>query len=307
MNALLLMFLACGEKDTTDTTTTEDTATTTTDGVALSDFIYVTEAATGDDSCFAGEAGVLGSDIAFSSWNTQDVNTDLVATISLDAEVIDFESDDPVEEATVDIFWSNTVSGVSDSSDISAEDGSVSIEAESCSPFSYRVYTDPALEETKVTIEANTVESPSATTTDLNSVSSATYRVITALMGISPDDDKGLVAGTMYDCNEDPIRGAQVVVRDVDGNIPESLVVKYFVDDFPNRNQEWTSEDGRWLAVNVPEGTWYVDAYVSDGAGGHTVKGSVIIEVSADSINISNIHTGFGDGIKYPEACLVSE
>lgn len=307
MNALLLMFLACGEKDTTDTTTTEDTATTTTDGVALSDFIYVTEAATGDDSCFAGEAGVLGSDIAFSSWNTQDVNIDLVATISLDAEVIDFESDDPVEEATVDIFWSNTVSGVSDSSDISAEDGSVSIEAESCSPFSYRVYTDPALEETKVTIEANTVESPSATTTDLNSVSSATYRVITALMGISPDDDKGLVAGTMYDCNEDPIRGAQVVVRDVDGNIPESLVVKYFVDDFPNRNQEWTSEDGLWLAVNVPEGTWYVDAYVSDGAGGHTVKGSVIIEVSADSINISNIHTGFGDGIKYPEACLVSE
>jgi hypothetical protein len=307
MNALLLMFLACGEKDATEETTTEDTETTETEGVALSDFIYVTEAATGDDSCFAGESGVLGYEIASSSWNAQDVATSSVTTISLDAEVIDFESDDPVEEAFVDIFWSNTVSGTSDSSDVSAEDGSASIEVEACSPFSYRVYTDPALEETKVTIEANTVEKPTSTATELNSVSSATYRVITALMGISPDDDKGLVAGTMYDCNEEAIEGAQVVVRDVDGNIPESLVVKYFVDDFPNRTQEWTSADGLWLAVNVPAGTWFVDAYVSDGAGGHTVKGSTAIEVSADSINISNIHTGFGDGIKYPESCLVSE
>ena len=97
--------------------------------------------------------------------------------------------------------------------------------------------------------------------------------------------------------------GAQVVVRDADGNIPESLVVKYFVDDFPNRNQEWTSEDGLWVAVNVPVGTWYVDAYVSDGAGGHIVKGTTVVEVIADSINVSNIHTGYGDGIRYPEGC----
>mgnify|MGYP000948633263 CR=1 FL=1 len=99
MNALILMFLACGEKDTTEETITADTATTETEGVALSDFIYVTEAATGDDSCFTGESGVLGYEIASSSWNTQDVDTSLVATISLDAEVIDFESDDPNDES----------------------------------------------------------------------------------------------------------------------------------------------------------------------------------------------------------------
>lgn len=305
MTSLLVLLLACGEKEST--TTEEDTATETTDTVSLDDFIYVTETATGDDACFAGETGVLGHEIDQAVWNIQNVDSSLVETITVEGQVVDFESDESVAEAFVDIFWSNTVDSSSDSTGVSDDGGLVDVDIQTCSPFSYRVYTDPAWDETKVTIEANTVEAPSATSTELNSVSSATYRVIPSLLGLSPDVDKGIVAGTVFDCGEVAMEAAQIVVRDAEGNIPASLVVKYFVDNFPSRDQEWTSADGLWVAVNVPEGTWYVDAYVSDGAGGFVVKGSTSVEVIADSINISNIHTGLGDGIKYPVDCLVSE
>ena len=130
--------------DTTDTDTTTET------GVALSDFIYVTEASNGDDSCFAGESGILGQDIASSTWNPQDVDTSLVEVITLDAAVVDFESDDPVEEAFVDVFWSNTTQGEPNSTGVSEANGAVTIQVEACAPFTYRVYTDPALEETGV-------------------------------------------------------------------------------------------------------------------------------------------------------------
>ena len=40
------------------------------------------------------------------------------------------------------------------------------------------------------------------------------------------------------------------------------------MDDFPNRNQEYTSEDGQRVASNVPV-EWNVEAYVSAGDGAH--------------------------------------
>ena len=108
----------------------------------------------------------------------------------------------------------------------------------------------------------------------------------------------------MYDCNGDKVVGAQVVVKNAAGEIPESLVVNYFVDDFPNRNQEYTSEDGLWVASNVPVGEWNVEAYVSAGDGAHIMVGATQIQVFANSINISNIHLGYGDGLKYPADCV---
>ena len=43
---------------------------------------------------------------------------------------------------------------------------------------------------------------------------------------------KEIVAGTAYDCAGEPFEFAQIVVTDADGNIPESEVVRYFVDSF---------------------------------------------------------------------------
>ena len=100
------------------------------------------------------------------------------------------------------------------------------------------------------------------------------------------------------------IEGGQVVVFDAEGNIPDDLVVKYFIDRFPNRNQEWTSADGLWVAINIPPGDWFINAFVADGAGGHKLMGSTSVKVFADSINISSVYLSYGNGISYPDDCF---
>ena len=291
----LLLFLACSssEKDN-DTGSTTDTGQG--DVNPQDEFIYVETTPTGDMTCFA--EGYSGT------WATQTVAADVSQVSSLTGAVIDFESDEPVEEATVELFYGNTVYGAPDQVYTSDGSGNFSGEVPVCTPYSYRVSTDPDIGLTKVTIESSQIEGASSTSSEYNSVSLDTYNVIPALLGISPDIDKGIVAGTAYDCEGNALEFAQVVVTDTEGNIPESQVVRYFVENFPSRTQEWTSEDGLFIAINIPEGDWLVNMYVSDGAGGHLLMAQSPVKVFADSINISSAYTSFGDGVRYPDSCL---
>ena len=293
-----LFFAGCSETTKDTDTQTQDTNDVT-ESDRFSDFVYVTEAPNGDLSCFEGGFESQGD------WVAQIPLAEKQQEVSFAGQVIDFESDDPVSEATVEIFLSNVAYGAPDVSIESDTTGSVSGTITTCSPYTYRVSTDPVLEETKVTIDANQVAGfDTSASPEFNSVSRATYAVIPSLLGVSPDADKGVVAGTAYDCNGDPIEGAQMIVRDESGAIPESLVMKYFVDDFPNRNQEWTSEDGLFVAINVPVGEWTIEMYVSDGSGGFSLMASSSVNVLADSINISSVYSSAGDGIRYPSSCL---
>ena len=198
------------------------------------------------------------------------------------------------------------MSGAPDSVATSDAAGAISgLEVPNCTPVTYKVTTDAALGETKPTIEAHAVYQGAGSDTDeFNSVSTTTYQIIPSLLGVSPQPDKGIIAGTAYDSVESKIEGAQVIVTDGAGNIAAGSVVKYFVEDFPNRGQEYTSPDGLWVAINVPPGTWNVEMYVADGADGHLLMGSTVVEVAADSINISNIYTGYGSGVKLPSGCF---
>lgn len=291
-----LLLIGCGGK--TSDTTTDDTNVSTTDE-RFDEFVYLTEAPGGEQSCFTGGAEV-------NDWLVDTLADDVVNSVTMAGQVIDFETDEPVEEATVDIYFENSLAGSADATAESDSAGSFSVPGFlTCTPYAYRTYTDPALGDTKVTIQANRIE-PNESEVDntFNSVSAATYAVIPSLLGVSPDVDKGVVAGTAYDCNGDAYSGAQVIVHDADGNIPESLVVKYFVDSFPNRNQEWTSEDGLFVAINIPEGEWIIDTWVSDGAGGHILVGQAPVQVSSDSINLSNVYVGYNTSFSYPDSCL---
>jgi hypothetical protein len=263
------------------------------------DYINVTQAAVGDLTGF--EGGFEGA----GAWWTQTVDTSKQGVVPMAGVIEDFETNDGVPDATLDIWFSDTTSGVPDQSVTSDSSGNVSGEAPTCTPITYRVTTDPALAETKTTFEAHQVTSAGPLDDEyFNSVSTTTYSIIPSLLGVSPDADKGIVAGTAYDINEDPIEGAQIVITDDAGCIPESLTVKYFVDDFPNRNQPNTSADGLWVAVNIPAGEWNAEMFISDGAGGHIKLGSTRITVEADSININNVYPGYGDGVKYPADCV---
>lgn len=260
------------------------------------EFINVTVTSTGDQTCFDGL-----------TWNTQTVDPLKAGhEISADYEVLDFESDDPVSDATIEIWFDNLITGTADSTAVTGADGTVGGPYPVCQAVAYKVWTDPDLDETKVTFEVNQVGvyTESSMTVEFNSVSSTTYAIIPSLLGVSPDADKGIAAGTVYDCDGEPIMGAQVLVRGTDQSIPESLVVKYFVDEFPNRGQEYTSEDGLWVAINIPAGDAIAEAYVADGLGGYTLIGKANMSVQADSINIASIYTGIEDGVYYPENCL---
>jgi hypothetical protein len=210
----------------------------------------------------------------------------------------------------VELFLSDGIFGAPDYTLTADPAGLVSAGLDTCVPFTSRVSTDPLLDMTKTTVEAHGVMAfaPVPTVThELNSVSSTTYALIPSLLGVSPDPAKGIVAGSVYGCDDDPIEGAQVIITDSDGNIPEEVLVRYFVDDFPNRNQPHTSPDGLWVLMDVPVGTWNIEGYVFNNDGSeqpYTRIAATVLEVYADSINISSLFTGISDGVKMPSTCL---
>ncbi len=177
-----------------------------------------------------------------------------------------------------------------------------------CTPFTYRVSTDPARDETVVTIDAHQVYAPSTSTDEeFQSVSTATYAIIPSLLGVTIDDTKGSVAGTAYDCNGNPIQGAQVIVKDADGNYPESQVVRYFENEFPVRNRTTTSEDGLWVLLNVPPGrSLEVELYGVMETGEPQLLATSVVDVFPDSLNISSTTTGDSDGVVYPSDCVAT-
>jgi hypothetical protein len=300
MTRLALLFLpllaACnkgGDPNDSDT----DAATDTNTELTFADFINVTDEATGDFSCHPGGE----------PWLTQTPDPALQTVVPTSIIVNDFQSDEPVPDATTTVWFADDVTGTPDAVGVTDVGGIVSLDLKRCVGLSYKTGTDPDLEQTKDTYEAHQmIPADLSGNQDFNSVSDTTYKIIPSLLGISPDLDKGIIAGTAFDCNEDPIENAQVIVVDDDGNIPQKLIVKYFVDSFPNRDQPDTSPDGLWVAINVPEGTWNVQMWtVRDGT--LVLSGQTRVQSYADSINIGNAYSGFGDGVKYPDSCLLSE
>ncbi len=292
-----LFLFACGdEEDKTGTT-----STTTVDGEEADALLNVDVPPVGDLTCFEGGFEVVGS------WNTQEVDDSKKVEVPFDGMVIDFESDEPVEDALLEVWYGTEIVNAPAFTANSDAAGVIGGTIMTCSPYSYRVSTDPALGDTKVTMESPQIDDHTTSSADpvFNSVSAATYAVIPSLLGVSPDPVNGVVAGRASDCGNNELEGAQVIVKDPDGNIPAGVVVKYFVDNFPNRNQEWTSADGLWVAINVPPSLHYVEMYVYDeAASSHILMGKVPIDVKADSINISNVVASMDDGMYYPEGCL---
>lgn len=294
--ALLLPLVACGDKESV----TDDTGGVEED--PFSEFINVTDEVIGNvSSCYT--PSPKGGD-----WITQKVDSTKVASYPATGPVEDFESGKGVGEADLEIWLADSVSGAPDITTVSSAEGIVSgIELPSCQPISYRSSMDPSEELAKDTYEAHQVyEVPGGGTIEsyFNSVSNATYQLIPGLLGVSIDSDKSVIAGTAFDCDEAKSQNVQVVVVNSAGEIPESLVVKYFVNDYPNRDQPATSEDGLWVAMNVPAGNWQVQAWAVVG-GTLSLLAVTELETFADSINISNLYTGTSDGVKYPASCLV--
>lgn len=250
------------------------------------------------------------------TWLTQSVDPTKQTTFDISGFVQDFENETAVASATVALFLDDSV----DTPDVTATsdvNGDVIVTGgTSCTPITYRVTTEGGPVATKTTYKAHQVYSyPTGATIEgatFTSVSDVTYQLIPGILGIEVQPELAIIAGTAFDVSRDPslppdddsgkLEGVQVVVYDADGNIPDTLQVNYFVENFPAREQQATSADGLWVAANVPPGDLTVEMW--GVVGGELVKlGASRLRSEADSINIANIYAGYGDGVKYPPTC----
>ncbi len=285
----------------------EETGQDTADAAFFATLINATEPILTEDA----DADDLTCWTAGDAWLSETPEADCQIDAAVSGTLKDFETDDPVDAATVEIFLGDTIPEGAAADQAATTDASGSVNFSdpipTCSPFTYRSSTDPARDETIVTIDAHQVLPPVATQEgEFQSVSTATYAIIPSLLGVTVDDTKGAAAGTAYDCKGDPIEGAQVIVRDADGGYPDSQVVRYFESDFPVRNRTTTSADGLWVVLNVPEGRGnVVELYgVLEAGGTPVLLATSPVDVFADSLNISSTSFGYGDGVVYPPACL---
>ena len=295
LTTLCLLALGCDSGD--------DSASDTGSGPVdpFEQYIDISDETSGDFSCYA----------AGDDWLDQTVDSSRAISYPADGLVEDFE--DKVGVATVDleVYFNDGFGGEADVEATSDPTGMVSIELLSCTPTAYKTFTSPELERTKDTYEAHTVYAApevkgGSIETEFNSVAQGSHEVILSLLGISLDESKSVIAGTAYDCADGKIEGAQVIVVDDQGEIPEGLVVNYFVDDWPIRDQPHTSADGLWVATSVPPGNWTVELWAVV-EGDLRKVGATELETFANSINISNIYTGFDDGVKFPTSCLKAD
>ncbi len=117
-------------------------------------------------------------------------------------------------------------------------------------------------------------------------VKESTYLVIPATLGISIEAGKGIVMGGFDDCAENPLAN---VVASVDSDDP-NIAIRYFVDEFPNREPVTTTEDGLWGILNVPPGevTVQLEGRLEDGSD-LVLLGQRLVRVQQDTINFANI------------------
>ena len=299
----LLALVACKDKSSDDTAAavddsgtddsgaTDDTAEEETYGV-FSDFINTTEAATGDFTCYTG------------TWITETVDSNCLWTVPItEGETEDFASGNKVPGALVEAFHSDAVSGTADLSVTADEDGLFTGDYPVCLPVT--VKTSIADGSIMDTVEQHTIHGigDGVHVTAL-SVDEGTWLTIPSLFGVPIDDDKGVIAGQAHDCNEDVIVGAQVVVVDSAGNIPGDERIGYTAGGIPNRSLTATSDDGVWIAMNLPPGKYTAEMYVSDGAGGQTLVGSAPVEAFALSVTIASVLYGRTSGYDLPDSCL---
>lgn len=281
--------------DTGDTDDTEEVPDRT-----FETYVDVQTQWTGDTTCFT----------PGSAWLSQTPDPTCQTDLTLTGEIRDFQLDEPVPSATVQVWTSDDVTATPDVITQADESGVFSVDVMSCSPFGYMTGTPADWEETVDTYEVHQIYGYSAGGTNdatFNSVSDATARLISGLVGVQWDRAHGVIAGTAYDCGENAIEFAQVFIHDGSGGLPspEEFGIFYFSDDdMPvfRETQPHTNTNGLWVAINVPDGTWTAEMWGWDGAE-HVMLGATVLEIKAGSVNISNIYTGVGDGIWYPPSC----
>ncbi len=309
----LALLAACGGPTNPDDTTDDTDISETDDTTDTTDPTQVplTTAPTGNFDCFTPAADF--DDVVWAPTQTPITEP---GNVDVNGVVQDFEQEEPRSGRTASIWYADAVTGTADVSGNVDSSGAVTLEAPACQPVAWGTKEITGLNEAKPTFKAHQVYgqgSGGSLDAEFQSVSNDTYLLIPTILNIPIDPTKGIIAGTMYDCARDPdtlpsvdtgkVQGIRVRVTDLQGNAVPGVKISYFTENFPDRDQGFSSADGLWGAFNVPEGEFRVEAYgLIDGV--EKVVGATTLRGYPDSINIANIWAGYADGVKYPAACV---
>ncbi|MCL4557316.1 MAG: carboxypeptidase-like regulatory domain-containing protein [Deltaproteobacteria bacterium] len=217
--------------------------------------------------------------------------------ISVNITATDFQTKGAVAGATVAFFTStsNTIGNAApDFTATTGADGTVTVTLPTGTPFVAKA----SMSSYQDTYQFGDILSANQADTlfQVLIISSGTVSLVSALAHATQDWSNGAIAGTVWDCNGDPIENAIVSVVDVNTGKPVATNMIYFktaagLGDIPDPTLTMTSSDGIFVSLNTPPGDYYVVAtgVLSASDTTTTVLGQSYAESIKNSVSISNI------------------
>lgn len=244
--------------------------------------------------------------------------TETGTDISVVMTVKDFESKDPVDNVRVQFYRDNALPEAVGGTfacdtgcvfNTSGSDGVVPAFMDTdASWYAYFIKgrTGPTPASTPVdTAQYNEV---AEATVNGNSVAQSTLNIIPTVLGLTRQSGTAIVAGTVYDCTDTPVRGLVIRMFQEDADnttaTSDTLIAdagrrtgpgyRYFDgDSFPAGDQPYTNVDGLYAAANMPvDQPIRVEAWYNSGtvaAPVPTLWGCERIRVFPNGVTIVNI------------------
>lgn len=205
-------------------------------------------------------------------------------TVSVRFYAEDFEHEDRIEGATIEVYLVNRIEGDPDFVLGPTDDNGLTeaVDVPARSMLATRI---PEIERVARTTVQFDVLTPTADgEVRALTVANDTYQIVPTALGILVEAGKGIVAGRYSDCDDEPVAG---LIAHVEGQDAE---IRYFSDEFPAREPDVTTEDGLYVAINVDPGDHEIVLRGRTEAGGTLVElGRREIQVIADSINVLDL------------------
>jgi hypothetical protein len=196
----------------------------------------------------------------------------------------DFEDQTRVEGLTVEVYLGNRIEGTPDFTlgPTDADGFTEAVDVPAQALIATRVLAVPNVARTTVEFDVETPTQDGEVRALV--VLDSTYRVVPAAVAVTIQAGKGIVAGKFSDCDGEAVAG---IIATVEGQSPD---IRYFVDEFPAREPDVTTEDGLFVAINIDPGDYQVVLEGRLQAGGPLVEvGRREVQVIADSINVVDL------------------
>ena len=216
-----------------------------------------------DDTIDPSGGGLDVEDIVTGDWSCANALPDPAGGVIGDllGVVEDFEEEEPVAGAQVALWMDNDPTGTPDIEIATSFDppfGAFLLDdvIGACQPFAARVWTEFEPQETIQTIRTGmSVTGSPPYGAGFDSISFATYQLLPLTVGVEPASGLSMLWGRFADCNDDPVAHGELTVGTFDAStgavVEEDVPIHHFVDESPDGDQGWTSDDGLYGALNV--------------------------------------------------------